>query len=128
MPVDLSHSFPLTHENTLWVLHHAPWPPEMKHELYNVSTLQSLFHPLGDHLRRVWFLEEKSYPLPRHYMRRFGLGAADDMICLIIQNFLCQLHQEQFDLAKFVDTFQRIWRERGCDPVTLQKLPPPRIA
>jgi hypothetical protein len=57
-------------------------------------------------------------------MRRFGLGSPDDMVCLIIQNFLCQLRQEEFHLARFVAEFQRIWRSKGRDPVTLQLIPP----
>lgn len=124
MPVDLSHSFPLTHEHALWVLHHAPWDVYTKKQLFDVSSLESLFQPLGSHLKRVWFLENQSFPLPRHYMRRFGIGAADDMVCLVIQNFLCQIRQEEFNIALFVSACQRVWRSQGKDPVTLQKLPP----
>jgi hypothetical protein len=124
MSVDLQYTFPLTHENALWELHHAQWEEVHKKQLYTQSTLESLYHPLGDHLKRVWYLNERSYPLPRHYMRRFGIGSSNDMICLIIQNFLCQLRQEEFHLARFVAEFQQFWRSHGRDPVTLQKLPP----
>jgi hypothetical protein len=124
MSVDFQHTFPLTHENALWCLHHAPWNNGTKHQLYKISTLQTLHRPLGDHLKRVWYLGDRSYPLPRHYMRRFGLGSADDIVCLIIQNFLCQLRQEDFHMTRFVSTCQNFWRERGKDPVTLQDLPP----
>lgn len=124
MSVDFSHTFPLTHENALWCLHHATWPDVMKRELYSISTLKSLHRPLGDHLKRAWYLEEKSFPLPRHYMRRFGLGSSDDIVCLIIQNFLCQLRQEEFHMARFVSVCQNFWRGQGRDPVTLQKVPP----
>lgn len=124
MPVDFSRTFPLTHENALWVLHHAAWTSDEKFQLYNIYTLENLFHPLGDKLLIAWHLGDRSYPLPRHYMKRFGLGSSSDMICLIVQHFLCQLRQEEFHLAKFVDEFQRIWRGKGRDPVTLQKLPP----
>jgi hypothetical protein len=123
MPVDFQHTFPLSHENALWCLHHAPWNQETKQQLYNISTLESLHRPLGDHLKRVWYLADRSYPLPRHYMKRFGLGSPDDMICLVIQHFLCQLRQEEFHLARFVAEFQRFWRDKGKDPVTLQDIP-----
>jgi hypothetical protein len=123
MSADFQHTFPITHENALHCLHHADWNRETKFQLFNVSTLETLHRPLGDTLKRVWFLYDKSFPLPRHYMRRFGLGSPDDMVCLIIQNFLCQIRQEEFHLARFVSEFQRFWREKGRDPVTLQLLP-----
>ena len=124
MPVDFTHTFPLSHENALFCLHHARWDEYSKKQLYKQSTLESLHRPLGDHLKRVWYLTDMSFPLPRHYMRRFGLGSPDDIVCLIIQNFLCELRQEEFHIARFVATCQNFWWERGKDPVTLKHLPP----
>lgn len=123
MRVNLQSTFPLTHEHTLWILHNYGWTSEEKKTLFNEHSLESLYVPVGNEIRRCWGLGDVSYPLPRHYMRRFNVGSPNDMVCLILQHFLCQIKQQEFNIALFVSEIHQNWRSRGKDPVTMKELP-----
>ncbi len=122
MPANFLYSFPLSHEQAVKILFDAPWSPQERNAITQ-SNLPQLFDPLGGRIREHWYLGDKSYPLPRHYMRRFGLGDDGDMSSLIILDFLAHLHSEKFNLSGYVEEFRRQWIVKGIDPVTLEKIP-----
>lgn len=122
MPVDMRNSFPLTHEHAVEHMLKAQWTLAEKRWIEERS-LATLFHPIGKPMRDYWHLEERSYPLPRHYMRRFALGDGGDMSALIILNWLALMRGEEFNLAGYVHEFRRQWLVKGIDPVTLEKIP-----
>jgi hypothetical protein len=121
MPVNFMYSFPLSHEQAVFILEDAPWSPAEKRWVQE-GCLQSLYHPLGDEICKYWRLGDQTYPLPRHYMKRFLLGDSGDMSCLIILDFLAKLRNEKFNLAGYVHEFRRQWHSRGIDPLTLEKI------
>lgn len=122
MPVNFLYTFPLTHEHAVNVLETAAFSPKEK-QFMEEGSLQTLYHPLGSPIREHWRLEEKSYPLPRHYMKRFALGDAGNMSSLIILDYLARLRGEPFNLAGYVQAFRQQWFEKGIDPLTLEKIP-----
>jgi hypothetical protein len=122
MPVNFMYSFPMSHEQAVFILKDAPWSPSEKRWV-SENSLQALYHPLGDEIVKYWRLNDRSYPLPRHYMKRFSLGDPGDMSCLIILDFLCWLRKEEFNLAGYVEEFRRLWFAKGIDPLTLEKIP-----
>jgi hypothetical protein len=124
MPVNFMYSFPLKHEQAVETLESAPWSPAERGWLEN-NQLSVVYHPLSGEMIRHWHLDDKTYPLPRHYMRRFSLGDAGDMACLIVLNLLANIRQEEFNMEGYVNEFRRVWFARGIDPLTLEKIKRP---
>jgi hypothetical protein len=122
MPVDLMHSFPLTHEQAVEILLEADWTPEEKKWLY-CRSLVTLDKPVGSKLRQCWYLENRTFPLPHHYMKRFAIGDGGDMSSLIILDWLARVKKEEFRISAYVNEFRRQWLKRGIDPCTLEKIP-----
>lgn len=122
MPVNFLYTFPLSHEQAVEILLSAPFSPKEK-QFMEEGSLQTLFQPLGAHMREHWRMGDKTYPLPRHYMRRFALGDAGDMSSLIILDYLAKLHGKDFPLSSYVQAFRKQWFDKGIDPLTLEKIP-----
>lgn len=122
MPVDLLHTFPLTHGQAVDILLDAPWTPQ-EQKWIEMRSLVTLFHPVGDNLRKHWWMDDKSFPLPRHYMKQYNLGDPGDMVALIILDWLARLREEQFSMSAYVNEFRRQKLSQGIDPLTLEKIP-----
>lgn len=120
MPLEIRNTFPLSHEQAVSILINAEWSPS-EQKFLDERHLTTLHKPVGDVLIKWWFLDQKSYPLPRSYMRRFALGSADDMTALIIKYWICFMRDEKFDLAQEVHSLRQTWINQGIDPVTLEK-------
>lgn len=124
MPVNFMYTFPLTHEQAVFTLEDAPWTPAERGWLQN-NTIQTLYHPLSAEIVRHWRLDDKTYPLPKHYRNRFSLGDPGDMSSLIILHFLSSLRGETFNMAGIVNEFRKNWFAKGIDPLTLAKIKRP---
>ena len=120
MPVDLLHTFPLTHEQAVYTLLEAPWTPE-EQKFIGERSLCTLMDPIGSRLRVHWYLDEPTGILPRHYKKRFALGDGGDMAALMILNWLAVLKEEQFNITSYVHELRNTWLRRGIDPLTLEK-------
>lgn len=122
MPLDLKKTFPLTHENAVGILRDAPWTDREKTFLAKYS-LATTIKPLGEQLRRYWYLDEESSILGRHYRERFNLGYGEDMAAMVLEHWFCTMRMENFNSNRFAQSLRQEWLVKGIDPITLRKIP-----
>jgi hypothetical protein len=121
MTLNIKETFPLTHEQAVKTLTEADWSIEEVEVLLKFSPVD-LHNGVGAILRESWYLQEISFPLNRHYRRRFGLGHADDMCRLILAEFLATLRKESFVLKQEAEMLRDHWLNQGMDPLTLSRI------
>lgn len=121
MPLNLRETFPFSHEQAVSLLTTADWS-ERELEYIATAGAGGLHAGFGAVVRNHWGLHDRTYPLSGHYRNRFGLGHADDMSHLILQNFVCWVRQERFSLEVEVSWLKKHWLDQGVDPLTLERM------
>jgi hypothetical protein len=122
MPLNIRETFPLTHEQAVTILVEANWSPPERVVLCRSSATE-LHNGAGLALRENWYLTDKTFPLSRHYQRRFGLGHADDMSRLILSDFVARLRKQSYNVEQEACVLRKHWTDQGVDPLTLERSP-----
>jgi hypothetical protein len=121
MPLNLRETFPFTHEQAVATLYEADWSQREKETLLNAG-VNTLHNGIGNSLRTAWGLKDPTYPLSKHYRKRFGLGHADDMSQLILRNFVALMRGESFSMECEVSWLKKHWLDQGVNPLTLERI------
>jgi hypothetical protein len=122
MPLDIRHSFPITHEQAVKILRDAPWTDREAAFLSKYS-LATTIQPIGGQLRKYWYLDEETSILGRHYRERFSLGDGSDMASMVLENWFCLMRGETFNMTRFAQSLRQEWLVKGIDPLTMRKIP-----
>ena len=83
--------------------------------------LADMHHTVGRYIRNSWSLWERETALVQHYIARFGLAHADDLSGLMLEQALCEVRGQAFDIEAKVRHYLEHWREQGVDPITLER-------
>lgn len=117
----LKHTFPFTHEQAVQSLLDLPWDRQGLRHITDVGVVV-LHNTLGAEIRNIWGLRDRTWPLNRHYRSTYGLGSADDMSQLILQDFVSRVRgNEKFKVELEVAWLKKHWQDQGVDPLTLQR-------
>ena len=97
-------------------------------DIINAATSMATFHHgIGQTMRNAWHLWEPSSPLQQHFQKRFGLGMADDISGLILEELGCRIKGIPHNRADTIKRYRDHWIRQGLDPVTLKAPRPTRL-
>lgn len=121
MPFVIHETLPFTHDQAVALLAEAKWTPQERKYIVD-GGLAALHHNFGRELRENWHLWEPTSPLARHYQQKYGLGHADDMSSLIIEDLVARFRGEKFDLPARVKRLRNFWLNQKVDPLTQKEI------
>ncbi|MGD9713961.1 MAG: DUF6794 domain-containing protein [Thermomicrobiales bacterium] len=121
MPFEIKDTLPFTHEQAVTMLTEAPWT-EQERKLICDGGLVFLHHGFGGQIRDYWHLWEPTTPLSRHYQQKFGLGHADDMSTLIIEDMVARLRGERYAMDIRVQRIKKYWLNQNVDPLYMKEI------
>jgi len=117
MPFQIQDTLPFSHKQAVEMLVAAPWTQQERDYIIQ-GGLVALHGSFGRELRNHWHLWEPTSPLSRHYQKTYGIGHADDISSLIIEDLVCHLRGEKYDIDSRVRRFRNYWLAQKVDPAT----------
>lgn len=85
-----------------------------------------MHHSLGRAIRNAWLWDDPSAgrirPLAEYFRVTYGLGHADDMSGMILDDLTAELRGQPFDRADAALYYHKFWREQGVDPLTQERI------
>lgn len=124
MPINLRITQPKTLEGAVDFIVNQMSDDEKKFVLTHGAT--QLHMTVGMALRNEWNLwgtqEDKPKWLHDHFVKRFGLGIADDMSCLILEGVEARVQGRDPRYDDSVMKFRRFWKDQNRSPLDGSKL------
>lgn len=121
MPFHIQETLPFSHEQAVKLLYEAPWSKEERKFIVQ-GGLVALHEGFGREIRNCWHLWEPTSPLARHYQKVYGIGHADDMSSLIIEDLVARMRGEDFNIHARVRRYRDFWLSNKVDPVTQREI------